>query len=269
MTVRTDQRAFVHPDAEIAEDVEIGPFSTVGPHVKIGRGTRIGPNCTISGHTTIGENNHFLGSAAIGGPPQDLKYNGESSELIIGNDNVVREFVTLNIGTETGGGATRIGSGCMLMACCHVAHDCILEDRVILSNNVLLGGHVLVESDVIVSGASVVHHFATLGRHSFIGGMTRVSRDVPPYMTYVGNPPKVVGINTVGLKRRGFDHDTMSALKETHRTFFRSALSFNEAVEESRDLIAMYPDVRVLVDMMKATQLGKFGRALEASRKFN
>jgi UDP-N-acetylglucosamine acyltransferase len=266
---RIAEGASVHPDAQIAEDVEIGAFSVIGPHVKIGRGTRIGANCSIDGHTTIGEHNRIFSHVAIGGEPQDLKHRGEPTRLEIGDHNTIREFVTINTGTVSGGGLTRMGSYNMLMACAHVAHDCQLQDRIIISNNSLLGGHIHVESDVIISGASAVHHFATLGRGCFIGGMTRVSRDVPPFMTFAGTPPKVIGPNMVGLKRRGYGHDEVSALKEAHRYFFRSGLTFNEALEECRDLIAMFPAVRILVEALKLTQNGKFGRAREALRTFD
>lgn len=261
--------AVVHEGAEIASGVEVGPFSVVGPNVKIGRGTVIGPNCVISGHTTIGEYNHFVSHASIGSPPQDLSHKDEPTRLEIGDHNTVREFVTINTGTVKGGSLTKVGSHCLIMACAHIAHDCILEDRIILANNALLGGHIKVESDVIVSGAVAVHHFATLGQHSFIGGLSRVSRDVPPFMTFVGTPPKVVGPNIVGLKRRGFSHDEISALKEAHRYFFRGGFSFSEALEECRDLLAMFPPVRQLVESIKATQNGKSGRARESLRTFD
>jgi len=264
--IRTEDAAWIHADARIADDVEIGPFTSIGPHVEIGRGTVIGSHCTITGHTRIGANNKIVGHSVIGGAPQDLKYKGEATRLEIGDRNQIREFVTINVGTVGGGGVTRIGNDNMIMACAHIAHDCIFEDRIILANNCLLGGHIYVESDAIISGGSVVHHFATVGQHSFIGGMTRVSRDVPPYMIFVGAPPKVLGVNIVGLKRRGYTHDAISALKEAHRYLFRSALSFNEAVEECRDLMAVAPEIKVLVEAMRVTQNGKFGRAREALR---
>lgn len=266
--VRMYEGTWVHPDAEIAEDVEIGAFTCIGPHVKIGRGTSIGNNCNILGRTTIGERNRIFSNAVLGSEPQDLKFRGEVTRLEIGDGNTIREFVTMNVGTSLGGGLTRIGNGNLVMACAHVAHDCIVGDRCILANNVLLGGHIKIESDVILSGGSVVHHFATLGQHSFVGGLTRVPRDVPPYMIFVGSPAKVLGVNIVGLKRRGFTHDQISALKEAHRSFFRSGKTFNDAADECRDLVAMFADVRYLVDFMRTSQTGKFGRALEAQRDF-
>ncbi len=266
--IRVFEGAAVHPQAEIAEGVEIGHFTTIGPNVRIGRGTRVGSNCTIDGHTTIGERNTIFSHAVIGTAPQDLKHKGQPTKLEIGDGNTIREFVTINVGTELGGGVTRIGNNNMLMACCHVAHDCILNDNIILSNNCLLGGHIQIDSHAIICGASVVHHFATIGRHAFIGGLTRVSRDIPPFMIYVGSPPKVLGVNIVGLKRHGFNHDTIAALKEAHRYFFRSDESTDSAITKCEDLISIYPEVRFLIEFIHRTQSGKFGRALEGTRRF-
>ena len=198
--------AVVHPEAEIDDDVVIGPYSVVGAHVRIGAGTRIGAHAVIEGHTTIGRRNRIFHGAAVGGEPQDLKYRGETTYLRIGDDNVIREYATVNVACVEGE-ATVVGNHNLLMAYSHVAHNCVLHSRVILANSVNLAGHVEVFEGAIVGGVTPVHQFVRIGRYSIIGGGCRVPKDVPPYTRAAGHPLRLVGLNTVGLERNGFDED--------------------------------------------------------------
>jgi UDP-N-acetylglucosamine acyltransferase len=222
MATKIHPTAVVSHGAEIGRDVEIGPYTLIGPSVVIGDRTKVGAQVVIDGVTTIGEDNLIVGQASLGGPPQDLSYKHEPTRLEIGHRNTIREFVTVNCGTVKGGGVTRIGNDCLLMACSHVAHDCELKDRVLLGNNVLLAGHVLVEERVNVSGGAAAHHFVTIGTLAYIGGLTRLIRDVPPYVVVEGNPSKVRKVNRVGLERAGYGADDIEPLRNAYRRLFRS-----------------------------------------------
>jgi UDP-N-acetylglucosamine acyltransferase len=214
--------AVISPGAEIGADVEVGPYTLIGPHVRIGDRTKIGAQVVIDGVTRIGEDNLIVGQASLGGPPQDLSYRREPTLLEIGDRNTIREFVTINCGTIKGGGVTRIGSDCLFMACCHVAHDCEIADRVLLGNNVLLAGHVCVEDGANISGGAAAHHFVTVGTLAYVGGLTRIIRDVPPYVVVEGNPSKVRKVNRVGLQRAGHGEDDIQALRAAYRRLFRA-----------------------------------------------
>ena len=260
LTVRSES-AYVHPDAEVAADAEIGPFTYVGPGCKIGEGTRLHNNVTLVANVVLGEGNEIFPNAVVGAIPQDKKYRGEDSWVICGDGNTIRECVTINGGTSAGQGITRLGNNNLIMASCHIAHDCILEDGVTMANNVLLGGHVRVESHVSFGGLAAIHHFVTVGRHSFVGGLARVTQDVPPYMLVEGNPVRVWSINKVGLKRNGFSEGAMKALKDAHRLLFRSRTPRREAYEK---MLRDHPDqgeVRVLIDFLLASEKGNQGRA--------
>ena len=259
---------WIHPTAEIDDDVEIGPFSHVGEGVRIGRGTVLMNNVTIHGPTVIGERNTFFPGAVIGALPQDLSYHGEDSRLIIGDDNVFRECVTRNRGTAKGDGATRVGSRNLLMACCHVAHDCILEDEIIIANGVLLGGHVRVESCATFGGVAAVHHFATIGKMAFVGGLTRIVKDVPPFMTVEGNPSRVWCVNVVGCRRHGLTREAIDALKEAHKIIFRREGGWKDAFEEIESRNDLCEEVQYLIDFLREVEKGKQGRARERLRNW-
>lgn len=255
------ENVYVHPTAEIGMDVEVGPFSYIGPHCRIGDGTRIHNNVSIMGYTHMREGNEVFPGAVIGGVPQDKKYRGEETWVDIGSNNVIRECVTIHCGTGLGGAVTKIGSRNLIMACCHIAHDCILEDDITMANNVLLGGHVKVESFVGFGGLAAVHHFVTIGAHGFVGGLARVTQDIPPYMLVEGNPVRIWSTNKVGLRRHGVSAEAMAALKEAHRLLFRSKRSRKEAVEAILADSGHLPEVRKLLEFLENTQKGNQGRA--------
>jgi UDP-N-acetylglucosamine acyltransferase len=224
-------------------------------------------NVTITGRTTVGEGNHFFPGAVIGACPQDISFQGEESGLIIGDYNTFREAVTVNSGTRKGDGFTVIGSHNLVMACCHIAHDCILQNHIVMANGVLLGGHVLVEDFVVFGGLAAVHHFATVGRVAFIGGMTRVTKDAPPYMTLEGNPAKVWVVNTLGCKRNGVSEEGIVSLKEAHRIIFRGRKPAATAIKELEGNGLVTPEIEVLIRFLKGVERGKQGRSREALRK--
>ncbi|MEG0820352.1 MAG: acyl-ACP--UDP-N-acetylglucosamine O-acyltransferase [Burkholderiaceae bacterium] len=222
--------AVVDPAAELAADVSIGPFCLVGPKVKIGAGTVLDSHVSIGGRTTIGANNRFFAHSAIGGEPQDKKYAGEDTELVIGDGNVVREHCTFSLGTVQDRGITRIGNGNWIMANVHVAHDCTVGSHTILANNVTLAGHVTIEDTVILGGMSAVHQFVRIGAHAMAGGGAIILRDVPPYVMCSGNPAEPHGLNSEGLRRRGFEADTVNVMKRAYKAIYREALTVAEAI---------------------------------------
>lgn len=221
--------AIIDPAARLHESVSVGPYSVIGAGVEIGEGCTIGSHVTIQGPTRIGRDNRIFQFASLGAAPQDKKYNGEPTELQIGDRNIIREFVTMNRGTPSGGGVTRVGSDGLFMAYVHVAHDCIVGDKVIFSNNASLAGHVHVGDYVILSGFTLVHQFCAIGAHAFTGMGSAIARDVPPYLMIAGNPAAPHGINREGLKRRGFSSEAISQLKQGYRLLYRSGLSLDDA----------------------------------------
>jgi UDP-N-acetylglucosamine acyltransferase len=227
--------AVVHRSARLGEGVEVGPSSVIGPDVVIGDRSRIGPQVVIDGCTRLGRENLVVGQASLGGPPQDLSYKGEPTELVIGDRNTIREFVTINRGTVKGGGVTTIGSDNMLMACCHVAHDCELKDRIILANGVLLAGHVLVEENANISGGAAAHHFVTVGAFAYVGGMTRMIQDVPPFMILEGHPSRVRGVNVIGLQRGGIPDAQIEELRAVFKRIWRSGEPRSRVLEALRN----------------------------------
>ncbi len=255
------ENVYIHPTAEIGPDVEIGPFSYIGPECRVGEGTRIHNNVTLFANVTLGSFNEIYPNAVVGGLPQDRKYEGEDSRLVIGDRNVIRECVTISSGTKLGEGLTLIGNGNLIMASCHIAHDCILENNIVIANNVLLGGHVRVESYAGFGGLAAVHHFVTVGRYAFVGGLARVTQDVPPYMLVEGNPLRIWSINKVGLKRRGIPLETIQSLKEAHRMFFRSRASRKDVCRQLEIRFADVQEIRTLVEFIRATERGNQGRA--------
>jgi UDP-N-acetylglucosamine acyltransferase len=256
----------VSPAAEIEDDVHIGPFCVIGPHVRIGRGTRLENNVTVTGHTTIGCENHLYPGVVVGAEPQDLSYRGSDTRVIVGHRNTIRECVTINRGTEKEEGVTELGSDCFLMANCHVAHDCRVGDRVIMANAVLLGGHVHIAHDVTLSGGVAVHHFASIGCYSFIGGLSRVLLDVPPYMLADGNPARPRCINSVGLKRASFAEEVTRALSETYRLLYRTKEGLERAREILRDKELLLPAVAHLLNFIQHQHEGRHGRGREQRR---
>ncbi len=258
--------AVVHPLARIGADVEIGPYCVIGADVTVGDRTRIGPQVFVDGVTRIGADNLIVGQAALGGPPQDLSYRGEPTELEIGDRNTIREFVTINRGTVKGGGVTRIGHDNMLMACCHVAHDCELRDKIILANGVLLAGHVLVEENANISGGAAAHHFVTIGAYAYIGGMTRMVQDVPPFMILEGHPSRVRGVNVIGLQRGGVAEKDIEDLREAFKRVWRSGDPRSKTLEDLRAQFAESPAVMRLVRELEQTDVGAKGRYRESLR---
>ena len=226
------ETAVVHPNAEIAKDVKIGPYAIIGEHVKIGEGTEVGAHAVIRGWTRIGENNEIFNSASIGQEPQDLKFQGEKSFLEIGANNTFREFTTIHRGTEEGGGVTKIGSGNLFMAYTHVAHDCEVGDDIVMANSATLAGHVEVEDSAVIGGLSGVHQFVRIGKMAMVGGDSKVVKDVPPYVLVDGHPAAANGINSVGLRRNDVNPDVRQKIKEAYRILYRSNLNVSEAIEK-------------------------------------
>ncbi|MEQ8216510.1 MAG: acyl-ACP--UDP-N-acetylglucosamine O-acyltransferase, partial [Smithellaceae bacterium] len=235
--------AIVAPDAELGEGVEIGPYSIIGKEVKIGRNTIIGPHAVIDDFTQIGENCHIFQFASIGAPPQDLKFAGEKTSVVIGNFNTIREFVTIHRSTTHDIGVTIIGDHNLIMAYCHVAHNCKLGNNIVMSNGATLGGHTHIEDYAIIGGLTGIHQFSRIGAHCIVGGASGVNKDVPPYTTAAGNHAKLFGLNLIGLKRRGFSEETINALKKAYRILFRSHLLLNAAIEKVEAEVEDFPEV--------------------------
>ena len=252
---RIHPAAHVDPAARLGANVEIGPGSVVGPDVTIGDGTRIDANVLVTGWTTIGRDCHLHHGAVVGSPPQDLKYTREPSYLVIGDRTVLREYMTANLATEPGF-TTRIGSDCLLMAYSHVAHNCQVGDRVVIANAVQMAGYVVVDDWAIVGGGTVVHQFTRIGRHAMIGGGSRIPQDVAPYTLVAGNPVRLAGLNLIGLKRRGFDAETLEALELAFRFVFRSKLLVGDALAMARDQVPQLPEVVRFLDFVEQSRRG-------------
>lgn len=248
--------ALVDPRAELDHDVEVGPYSIVGPDVKIGRGTRIKSHAVIEGNTSIGEDNLIFQFATVGSVPQDLKYRGEDSRLVIGDHNTIREFVSLNPGTTGGGMMTRVGSHNLLMMYCHIAHDCLLGDRNIIANGATLGGHVVVEDYVIVGGLVGIHQFVKVGTSALLGAGSMVSKDVPPYCNATGDRARLKGLNLEGLKRRGFSREQIDAIKKAYRILFQSGLTAKAAVKKAKKEIPGSVEVERLATFVENSRRG-------------
>ncbi len=247
--------AIVDPKAQIGDNVSIGAFSIIEGDVVIGNGTRIGTSVHIYNGARIGENCNIHQGAAIANIPQDLKFGGEESLFIIGNNTTIRECVTLNRGTHASG-KSEIGSNCLLMAYTHVGHDTVIGDDVILANGVQLGGHVVIEDFAIIGGMTPVHQFCKVGRHSMIGGGFRAVQDVPPYITCAGEPLQFHGLNSIGLRRRGFKLPVIKSLKATYKLLFRSHLNVSQAVERIRNEVEMLPEVENVLAFIENSDRG-------------
>jgi UDP-N-acetylglucosamine acyltransferase len=249
--------AIVDPKAEIDGGVEIGPYSIIGKDVLIGEGTKIGPHVVIREGTTIGKRCQIFQFSSIGEAPQAVAYKGEKTSLIIGDDNIIREFVTFHRGTVKGGGKTVIGDRNFFMAYSHVAHDCQIGHQVVMANGATLAGHIVIEDYAVIGGLSAIHQFCRVGAHAFISGLTGVVLDIPPYMLAAGSRAKLFGLNAVGLKRQNFREETIRALKTAYRIIFRSGLTLEKAikkVEESE--IFQIPEVEHLLRFIQQTKRG-------------
>lgn len=249
-----DARAIVADDAVIADGVVVGPYTVIGPGVRIGAGSWIGPHAVINGPTTLGRDNKVFQFASVGDAPQDRKYAGEPTRLEVGDRNVFREFCTINRGTAGGRSVTRIGDDCLFMAYSHVAHDCVVGNRCILSNCTALAGHVELGDWVILSGYSAIHQFCKVGQHAFLANNAAVTRDVPPYVLVAGSPAEPKGINSEGLKRRGFDAAQIGQIKDAYRLLYRSGLKLAEATAELGRRAAAEPVLQPFVDFLAASE---------------
>ena len=253
--------ALVHPtaivdaNANVGPGVAVGPYSIVGPGVVIGRGTVLGPHVLVERDTTLGEQCQIAKGAVIGSDPQDLKYEGEPSQLVVGDRTVVREYATLNRGTRASG-KTVVGSDCLIMAYAHVAHDCEIGNHVVLSNAVNMAGHVVIEDWANVGGLTAIHQYVRIGAHSFIGGGSRVPQDIPPYLRVAGNPVKLYGLNTVGLERRGVSEDVKRALKQAYQVLFQSKLTLTRALDLAETEVPQIPEVRHLLTFIRSSKRG-------------
>jgi UDP-N-acetylglucosamine acyltransferase len=253
---RIHPTAVVSPHAELADGVRVGAYAVVGAHVVVGPETWIGPHAVVDGRTTLGARNRIFSFASVGTVPQDLKYRGEESTLVVGDDNLIREYVSMNPGTAGGGMETRVGNGCLFMVSSHVAHDCRVDDRVILANGAALGGHVTVERHAIVNGLAGVHQFVRVGESAFCAAGAMVSQDVPPYCTVAGDRARLYGLNLLGLRRRGFDTETIVALKRAYRLLFLGRSAQREALERTEAELGQVPEVARLVAFVRASERG-------------
>jgi UDP-N-acetylglucosamine acyltransferase len=248
--------AVVHPRAHIGQGVEVGPYAVIDEHVRIDDGTRIGPHAVITGHTEIGRNNHIFQFASLGTQPQDKKYAGEPTRLVIGDDNTIREFCTFNTGTIQDRGETSIGNDNWIMAYVHIAHDCVIGDHTILANNTSMAGHVEVGDYTIMGGFTLVHQFCKLGVHCFTSFASGISQDVPPYVTVAGHRAQPYGINSEGLRRRGFNTDAIAAIKRAYKILYRSGLGLDEAKQQLDELASEQAEVRIMLDFVANSQRG-------------
>ncbi|MBW2320180.1 MAG: acyl-ACP--UDP-N-acetylglucosamine O-acyltransferase [Deltaproteobacteria bacterium] len=251
-----DATAIVDSKAELDANVEVGPYSIIRENVSIGAGTVIGPHVIIEPYVNIGRDCHIFQYAAIGAPPQSLKFKGEKSDVKIGRGTIIREFVTIHRGTEFGGGLTEVGEENFLMAYTHIAHDCMTGKKVIFANNATLAGHIIVGDHATIGGLVAIHQFVRIGNYAYVGGKSAVVKDIPPYVIASGDRAKLHGLNTVGLKRHGFSQETLSLLKKAYRIIFRIGITLNEAIERIRAEVEQIPEVVNLIDFIKSSRRG-------------
>jgi len=250
------ETAIIHPKAELDRDVSIGPYTIIRENVQIGAGTTIGPHSVIEPYVSIGPRCQIFQYAAIGAPPQSLKFQGEKTYVKIGPENIIREFVTIHRGTGFGGGITEVGQRNFIMAYSHIAHDCRIGNEVVLSNNTTLGGHIIIGDHATVGGLVAVHQFVRIGDYAFVGGKAAVVKDIPPYMIASGDRARLHGLNSVGLKRQGFSNRTLSRLKKSYRLIFRIGLTLNEAIERVTAEVEQIPEVVHLLEFIKSSERG-------------
>lgn len=251
----THPSAVIHPDAELAPDVSVGPGAVVGPGVVVGAGSTIGSNALLERDTVVGEECVIAHGAVLGTDPQDLKFEGEKTLLVVGDRTVIREYATLNRGTRSSG-RTVVGSDCLIMAYAHVAHDCHIGNHVVIANAVNMGGHVSIGDWAIVGGMTPIHQFVRIGAHAFVGGASRVHKDVPPYLRAAGNPMVMSGLNAVGLRRRGFSDAARRELKRAYRLIYASELNVSQALERAREELEPLPEVQTFLDFFKDSDRG-------------
>jgi len=254
--MRSHPTSIISSKAQIADDVEIGPHCIIGDHVGIRSGTRIMAGAQITGWTTIGENCQIFPYAIIGIIPQDLKFKGEKSFVQIGNNNIIREFVTIHRGTEGGGGITRIGDGNLIMAYSHIAHDCQIGNHTVLANAASLAGHIVIEDYAVIGGLAGIHQFVQIGRHAIIGGVSAVDRDVLPYCQAAGNRARHHGLNLIGLRRAGFSAEKIEVLKETYRLLFKTGLRRQEALQRIAEQFGEHEEAMHVVEFVRRSQRG-------------
>ena len=248
--------AIIHPGAKLAADVQVGAYSIIGEHVEIGAGTKIGPHVVVTGHTRIGQNNEIFQFCSIGEVPQDKKYAGEPTRLEIGDNNVIRECCTFNIGTVQDVGVTRMGNNNWIMAYVHVAHDCQIGNNVIFANSTQLAGHVIIDDFVILGGFTGVHQFCQIGAHVMTAVGTVLLHDIPPYVKVSGSPAAPHGINSEGLKRRGFSSDALMEIKRAYKTLYRSGLTLEEAKIQIGQQAGEHDEVQIMSEFLNRTQRG-------------
>ncbi len=246
----------IDPTAKIGSNVEIGPWTIIGPEVVIGDNSKIGSHVVIRSHTKLGKNNKIFQFSSVGEDPSDLKYKGETSQLEIGDNNVIREGVTIHRGTKVGGGMTRIGSDNLFMPYTHVAHDCIVGNHTIFSNNSAISGHVEVDDWAILAGYAGVYQYLKIGAHSFIGGLTHVNMDVPAYIIVNGSPPTARGVNSIGLERRGFSKEIIKIIRQAYKILYRDGNTTEKAVSEIQKMADAQPEILVLIDSILASTKG-------------
>ena len=248
--------AQIDPKAELADDVEVGAFTVIDGKVRIDSGTRIRSHASLTGRTTIGKNNDIFQFTSIGEQPQDKKYAGEDTELIIGDNNTIREMCTFSRGSMQGGGVTRIGSNNWIMACVHIAHDCILGDNIIMANNASLAGHVTIGDNAILSGYTLIHQFCSIGEYSFTSYASFVNKSIPPYVTVAGDKAGVKGINTEGLKRHGFSSEQITQVRRAYKALYRESLTLEEATAKITEMATDSPEIEVLVNFLRSAERG-------------
>ncbi len=255
MTPRIHPTAIVHADAQLADDVEVGPWAYVGPHCTVGAGSVIQMRATLEEHVHLGPRVTVGVGSVLGGRPQDLKFKGEVTTVEVGEGTTIREYATLNRGTSESL-KTTVGKGCFIMSYVHLAHDCHIGDGVIISNGTQLAGHVKIDERAIISGLCAIHQFAKIGRHAFVGGCSRVAKDIPPFVKAVGNPVKLYGLNSVGLQRSGFPDAVVSELKKAYRLFFRSDVNITQALEKAAVELKPFPEVQAFIAFVEASGRG-------------
>jgi UDP-N-acetylglucosamine acyltransferase len=255
MSDRIHPTAIVHKDAQLAADVEVGPWAYIGPDCTVGAGCVIQMRATLERHVHLAPRVSVGVGSVLGGAPQDLKFKGEVTTVEIGEGTTIREYATINRGTSESF-KTSVGKGCFLMSYVHLAHDCHIGDGVIISNGTQLAGHIRIDDRAIISGLCAVHQFVKIGRHAFVGGMSRVAKDIPPFVKAVGNPVKLYGLNSVGLQRSGFSDVTVSELKKAYRLFFRSDINVSQAMERAAGELKPFPEVEAFIAFVEASGRG-------------
>lgn len=256
MKMEIHPSAIVSPHAELSSGVKVGPYSIIGDHVRIGRDTVIGPHVVIEGDTVIGERNKIYAFASIGFPPQDIGYRGEETRVQIGNDNIIREYCTINRATTKQDRVTIVGNNNYLMISSHVGHDCVVGNHVIMANSVALGGHVTIGDHVNLGGLAAAHQFVRIGAYAMIGGLAGVSQDIPPYMIASGERARLYGLNQIGLRRHGFSGEAIQGLRKAYRMIWRETSMFSEGVARVKAEMELFPELEVLLDFIGSSKRG-------------